>query len=69
MEATVFAERFEGLDDVTLLLLPRLASAAEAAWCGRAPEWAEHRTRLAHHGRVRSERGPAYFASTEVSWH
>ncbi|MFF1921222.1 family 20 glycosylhydrolase [Streptomyces sp. NPDC058221] len=68
VEATVFAERFRGLDDVTVLLLPRIASVAEAAWCGRAPEWAEYRTRLAHHGRVWSERGLAYFATTEVPW-
>ncbi|WP_405939618.1 beta-N-acetylhexosaminidase [Streptomyces sp. NBC_00726] len=68
VEATVFAERFKGFEDVSLLLLPRLASVAEAAWCGRAPEWAEYRERLAHHGRVWAARGLPYFASTEVDW-
>ncbi|MFK0099851.1 family 20 glycosylhydrolase [Streptomyces sp. NPDC091040] len=68
VEATVFAERFKGFEDVSVLLLPRLASVAEAAWCGRAPEWSEYRERLAHHGRVWADRGLPYFASTEVDW-
>ncbi|MFI2780171.1 family 20 glycosylhydrolase [Streptomyces sp. ALB3] len=68
VEATVFAEQFEGFDDVTVLLLPRLASVAEAAWCGRAPRWTEYRERLAHHGRLWNQRNLAYFASTEVPW-
>ncbi|MER5280918.1 family 20 glycosylhydrolase [Streptomyces sp. NPDC002809] len=68
VEATVFAEQFKGFDDVTVLLLPRLASVAEAAWCGRVPDWAEYRERLARHGRVWERLGLNYFASTEVPW-
>lgn len=68
VEATLFAERFNGFDDVTVLLLPRLASVAEAAWCGRAPEWAEYRERLGRHGRMWDERGLTHFATTEVPW-
>ncbi|MEU3223970.1 family 20 glycosylhydrolase [Streptomyces sp. NPDC006976] len=68
VEATVFAERFAGFDDVSVLLLPRLASVAEAAWCGRAPRWAEYRERLARHGRLWTDRDLPYFASTEVPW-
>lgn len=68
VEATVFAEQFKGFDDVVFLLLPRLASVAEAAWCGRAPEWAEYRERLARHGRMWNERDLDHFATTEVPW-
>ncbi|MET7645442.1 family 20 glycosylhydrolase [Streptomyces sp. NPDC005426] len=68
VEATLFAEQFKGFDDVTVLLLPRLASVAEAAWCGRAPKWAEYRERLARHGRLWNQRGLNYHASTEVPW-
>ncbi|WP_405900693.1 beta-N-acetylhexosaminidase [Streptomyces sp. NBC_00727] len=68
VEATVFAERFKGFEDVSVLLLPRLPSVAEAAWCGHAPEWAEYRDRLAHHGRLWTDRDLPYFASTEVDW-
>lgn len=68
VEATVFAERFKGFEDVTVLLLPRLASVAEAAWCGRAPQWTEYRERLARHGRLWTQRGLAYLPGTEVPW-
>ncbi|AXI69998.1 family 20 glycosylhydrolase [Streptomyces sp. KAI-26] len=68
VEATVFAESVESLDDVTTLLLPRLASVAAAAWTGRAPDWTGHRARLAHHGRLWEQRGLAYLPSTEVPW-
>lgn len=68
VEATVFAESVESLDDVTTLLLPRLASVATAAWSGRAPDWTGHRARLAHHGRLWEQRGLAYLPSTEVPW-
>ncbi|MFJ6614773.1 family 20 glycosylhydrolase [Streptomyces sp. NPDC091289] len=68
VEATVFAESVKSLDDVTTLLLPRLPSVAAAAWTGRAPDWDDHRTRLAHHGRLWEQRGLAYLASTEIAW-
>ncbi|MGW0552512.1 family 20 glycosylhydrolase [Streptomyces altiplanensis] len=68
IEATLFGESVEGLDDLTTLLLPRLASVAETAWTGRAPEWKDHRDRVARHGRLWRERGLAYLASTEIPW-
>ncbi|WNI21537.1 family 20 glycosylhydrolase [Streptomyces sp. ITFR-16] len=68
VEATVFAEQFKGFDDVSVLLLPRLASVAEAAWCGHAPRWPEYRERLAHHARLWTARALPYFPTTEVPW-
>ncbi|MEU0740800.1 family 20 glycosylhydrolase [Streptomyces sp. NPDC006134] len=68
VEATLFGESVEAFDDLTTLLLPRLASVAETAWAGRAPDWADHRSRLARHGRLWRERGLAYLASTEIPW-
>ncbi|MGD9485755.1 family 20 glycosylhydrolase [Streptomyces sp. TRM70308] len=68
VEATLFGESVGGIDDLTTLLLPRLASVAETAWTGRAPRWEEHRTRLARHGRLWRERGLTYLASTEIPW-
>nr|WP_141662942.1 family 20 glycosylhydrolase [Streptomyces sp. Wb2n-11] len=68
IEATLFGESVEGLDDLTTLLLPRLASVAETAWTGRAPEWKDHRDHVARHGRLWRERGLAYPASTETLW-
>ncbi|MEE1926693.1 family 20 glycosylhydrolase [Streptomyces sp. TRM 70351] len=68
VEATLFGESVGGIDDLTTLLLPRLASVAETAWSGRAPRWEDHRTRVARHGRLWEERGLAYLASTEIPW-
>ncbi|MFF8595866.1 family 20 glycosylhydrolase [Streptomyces sp. NPDC015220] len=68
IEATLFGESVEGLDDATTLLLPRLASVAETAWTGRPPAWPDHRARLARHARIWQDRGLAYLASTEIPW-
>jgi hexosaminidase len=68
VEATLFAERLQGIDDVTTLLLPRLGSVAEAAWSGRAPAWDEYRVRLGRHARMWRERGLTHFPATDVPW-
>ncbi|MEU2675854.1 family 20 glycosylhydrolase [Streptomyces sp. NPDC007107] len=68
VEATVFGESVEGLDDVTFLMLPRLPSVASAAWTGRAPRWDDHRLRVARHARLWRQRGIGYLASTEIPW-
>ncbi|MFG3259867.1 family 20 glycosylhydrolase [Streptomyces sp. NPDC048172] len=68
VEATLFAERLGGFDDVSALLLPRLPSVAEAAWCGRAPDWDEYRQRLAHHAHWWRERRLPHFPATDVPW-
>ncbi|MFD4231569.1 family 20 glycosylhydrolase [Streptomyces sp. NPDC058545] len=68
VEATLFGETLQGLDDLTTLLLPRLGSVAEVAWSGKAPEWSEHRTRIAQHARLWHERGLAHFAAQDVPW-
>ncbi|MDN3260860.1 family 20 glycosylhydrolase [Streptomyces sp. CSDS2] len=68
IEATLFGESIEGLNDLTILLLPRLTSVAETAWSGRAPEWESHRARVARHARLWQDRGLTYLASTEIPW-
>lgn len=68
VEATVFGETVEGLDDVTVLLLPRLPSVAAAAWNGRTHRWEDHSVRLARHARLWRQRGLTYLASTEIPW-
>ncbi|MFG3157066.1 family 20 glycosylhydrolase [Streptomyces sp. NPDC048219] len=69
ISATVFGESVETFDDLTTLLLPRLASVAHTAWTGRAPDWNTHRDRLVRHGRLWRDRGLCYLASTEIPWH
>ncbi|MEU3895177.1 family 20 glycosylhydrolase [Streptomyces sp. NPDC045251] len=66
--ATVFGESIQGFDDLTTLLLPRLASLAHTAWTGSSPDWDSHRDALARHGGLWRERGLTYLASTEIPW-
>ncbi|WP_327668032.1 MULTISPECIES: family 20 glycosylhydrolase [unclassified Streptomyces] len=68
VEATLFAERLRGIDDVTTLLLPRLPSVAETAWTGTAPDWAEYRQRLGLHASWWQQRGLRHFPATDVPW-
>ncbi|MEW2263026.1 family 20 glycosylhydrolase [Streptomyces sp. NPDC047853] len=68
IEATVFGESIQGLDDLTTLLLPRLSSVAHTAWTGRAPDWDAHSDRVARHGGLWNDRGLSYLASTEIPW-
>lgn len=69
IEATLWGETLRSADDLTTMLLPRLAAIAETAWAGSPPSWPEYRRRLARHGRLWRERGLAYLAATEVTWH
>jgi hexosaminidase len=68
IEATLFGETLRSFDDLTVLLLPRLAAVADTAWTGIPPVWSQHRDRLADHGRLWRERGLAFLATTEVDW-
>ncbi|MFD8430341.1 family 20 glycosylhydrolase [Streptomyces coelicoflavus] len=68
VEATVFGESLQSIDDLTTMLLPRLASVAETAWSGRPAAWETHRAALARHGRLWQERRLAYFPATDVPW-
>ncbi|MBD2895175.1 Beta-N-acetylhexosaminidase [Actinomadura sp. RB99] len=69
VEATLFAEDFQGFDDHTALLLPRLPGVAEAAWSPSPPSWDEYRERLARQSVLWRERGLTALRSTEIDWH
>jgi hexosaminidase len=69
VEAALWAETITGFDDLSFLLLPRLAGVAHQAWS--APHlagWAGHRDRLARHGRLWAQDGLTYFRSSAVDW-
>jgi hexosaminidase len=68
VEATLFGESVRDFTDVTLLLLPRLLSVAEAAWSPAPPDWPGYRARLAAQAPLWRARGLAAFLSTEVPW-
>jgi len=69
VEAAIWAETISGFDDLSFLLLPRLAGVAHRAWS--APElggWAGYRDRLARHGRLWAQDGLTYFRASTVDW-
>jgi hexosaminidase len=69
VEAAIWAETISGFDDLSFLLLPRLAGVAHKAWS--APHlagWAGHRDRLARHGRLWSHDDLTYFRASTVDW-
>ena len=57
----------DDIDDLTFLLLPRLAGAAESAW-GAAGKvrWPEHRDALARHERLWAQDGLTFFSAARI---
>ncbi|WP_448059257.1 family 20 glycosylhydrolase [Cellulomonas hominis] len=69
VEAAVWTETLSTLDDLTTMLLPRLAAIAEVAWS--APEqhdWADFRARIASHGAFWERVGFDWYPSPQVDW-
>ncbi len=69
VEAAVWCETVRDFDDLTFLLLPRLAGVAEKAWgAAGATAWQEHRAALARHGRLWERDGLTFFRAATVDW-
>jgi hexosaminidase len=69
VEAAIWAETISGFDDLSFLLLPRLAGVAHKAWSTPEPAgWPAHRDRLARHGRLWAQDGLTYFRTSSVDW-
>jgi len=69
VEAAIWAETISGFDDLSFLLLPRLAGVAHKAWSPPEPAgWPAHRDRLARHGRLWAQDGLEYFRASTVDW-
>jgi hypothetical protein len=69
VEAAIWAETISGFDDLSFLLLPRLAGVAHKAWS--APHlagWVGHRDRLARRGRLWTHDDLTYFRASTVDW-
>ena len=69
VEAAVWTETLRTLDELTTMLLPRLAAVAEVAWSapGRR-DWQDFRTRLAPHAARWDAVGLRWYASPQVDW-
>jgi hexosaminidase len=67
VEGAIWAETISDFDDLCFLLLPRMAGIAHKAW-GEVATWADHRERLARHGRLWAQDGLTYFRTSTVDW-
>ena len=69
VEAAIWCETVSDFDDLTFLLLPRLAGVAQRAWAEpHAATWTEHRQSLARHARLWREDDLTYFRAPSVGW-
>ena len=69
VEAAVWAETIANFDDLSFLLLPRLAGVADKAWsASQIAGWTDHRERLARHGRLWAQDDLSYFRTSTVNW-
>jgi hexosaminidase len=69
VEATIWAETITDFDDLSFLLLPRLAGMADKAWSApQVTTWTDHRERLAPHGRLWAQDDLTYFRTSTVNW-
>jgi hexosaminidase len=71
VEAAIWAETIADFGDLSFLLLPRLPGVAHKAWSDphvNATTWADHRDRLAWHGRLWAQDDLDYFRASTVDW-
>jgi hexosaminidase len=69
VEAAIWSETISDVDDLSFLLLPRLAGLAHRAWSPpQHAGWTGHRDRLARHGRLWAQDGLTYFRAPSVDW-
>ena len=64
VEACLFTETIRTFDDLTYMLLPRLAALAEVAWAGSGVgEWASFLPRVSHLAQLWQKEGIRYHCS------
>lgn len=67
--STIWEETIQSFDDLSFLLLPRLAGVSERAWSTTAnTEWEDHRHRLAFHKQLWQQDHLDYFHSSTIDW-
>ena len=67
VEAAVWTETLRTFDDVSQMLLPRLAAVAEVAWSART-DWDSFTARVAPHAATWDRQGLTWYASPQVAW-
>lgn len=69
VESPLWTETVDEVEDIDLLMFPRLLGHAEIGWSPReGRSWEEYRGRLAHHGPRLQARGVGFYRSPLVDW-
>ena len=69
VEAAIWTETLSTLQDVTSMLLPRLAAVAEVAWSSSSSsDWHGFRERVASQAAAWDRAGLVWYASPQVAW-
>lgn len=69
VEAPLWGETIETMEDIDYLLFPRLLSLAEVSWSAQnTRNWVDFRNRLGHHGQQLDALGVNYCPSPLIEW-
>ncbi len=68
VEAAIWTETLSTRDELTQMLLPRLAAVAEVAWSASTTDFDDFADRVATHGRAWDRAGLAWYPSPQVDW-
>jgi hexosaminidase len=68
IEAPLWTETVQTMEDIEYMTFPRLPGIAELAWSPKGQSWEEYRQRLAVHGKRMEAMGIHFFTSPDVDW-
>jgi hexosaminidase len=69
VEAPLWGETIDTMEDIEYLLFPRLVCLAEVSWTAQpARNWENFRSRLGYHGQQLDALGIHYYPSPLVDW-
>ncbi len=69
IEAPLWTETVETMDDIEYLIFPRIPGVAEIGWTAtKDRSWSEYKTRLAKHARRFEAMEIDYYKSPKVEW-
>jgi len=69
VEAPLWSETIQTMDDIEFMVFPRLAGYAEIGWSpASGRDWNEYRVRLAAHGPRLTAMGVNFYRSKQVPW-
>ena len=68
VEAALWAETLETINDIEFMLFPRLPGVAEVAWSAAGRDWDGYQMRLAAQGARWERMGVSFFRSEEIEW-